>query len=149
MNSASPVICTSGRMSTPGASMSTTSSDSPRGPEVPASVRARHSPQRANWAYDVHTFWPETCHPPSVASARVDSPDRSDPAPGSLKSWHQISSALAIGRSQRAHCSSVPCASRVGPARLMPTRLTSWGAPLRAYSVLKIATSTGDAPRPP
>src|SRR5580700_1117851 len=31
----------------------------------------------------------------------------------------------------------------------MPTRLTSWAAPLRAYSVLNSATSTADAPRPP
>src|SRR5579872_4266342 len=43
----------------------------------------------------------------------------------------------------------VPWARRVGAARLMPTRLTSCAAPLRAYSALKMATSTIDAPRPP
>ncbi len=54
-----------------------------------------------------------------------------------------------IDGSQRAFCSSVPCASSVGPARLMPTRLIGCNARERAYSMLKIATSTGDAPRPP
>ena len=52
-------------------------------------------------------------------------------------------------RSQRCFCSSVPCASSVGPARLMPTRFTGCGARDRAYSMLKIATCTGGAPRPP
>ena len=40
--------------------------------------------------------------------ARVESPARSEPAPGSLKSWHQISSAVVIGRSHRSSCASVP-----------------------------------------
>ena len=48
---------------------------------------------------------------------------RSEPASGSLNSWHQISSAVRIAGSHRCFCSSVPCASSVGPARLMPTRL--------------------------
>ena len=56
-------------MSTPGAVMSTTSSDNPRGPDVPGSLRARHSPQRANCAYEVHTFWPLTTQP--AAGRRV------------------------------------------------------------------------------
>src|SRR3954470_3213932 len=51
--------------------------------------------------------------------------------------------------SHRSFCSAEPWASRVGPARLRPTRLTSCGARTRAYSPLKIATCTGDAPRPP
>src|SRR5437764_9749965 len=46
-------------------------------------------------------------------------------------------------------CSSLPWASSVGPARLMPTRLTGWGAPQRAYSRLNSATCTAVAPRPP
>ncbi len=76
-------------------------------------------------------------------------PLRSEPAPGSLKSWHQISSAVVIDGNHRRHWSGVPWASRVGPARLIPTRLTNWAAPLRAYSELNRATSTADAPRPP
>ena len=43
----------------------------------------------------------------------------------------------------------MPWARSVGPARLMPTRLTSCGALLRAYSELNTATSTGVAPLPP
>jgi hypothetical protein len=56
---------------------------------------------------------------------------------------------VVIWGKKRRHCAAVPCASSVGPARLMPTRLTSWAAPLRAYSELNSATSTADAPRPP
>ena len=63
------------------------------------------------------------------ARARVVSEARSDPASGSLKSWHHSSLASRIDGSQRAFCSSVPWASRVGPARLMPTRFTGCGAP--------------------
>ena len=61
-----------------------------------ASVRARQIPQRANCAYDVHTFWPDSSQPSSTRTARVDSDARSEPASGSLNSWHQISSAVRI-----------------------------------------------------
>src|SRR5205085_353909 len=113
------------------------------------SVRARQIPHRAWVAYDVHTFWPLSNQPSSVATALVVSEARSEPAPRSLNSWHQISSAVRILASHRSFCSSVPWASSVGPARLRPTRFTSCGARARAYSALKIATCTGDAPRPP
>ena len=64
-----------------------------------------------------------TVHPPLVAVAsRVESPARSDPAPGSENSWHQISSPFAIFGSQRAHCSARPWASSVGPTSSRPTR---------------------------
>src|SRR5437588_6316312 len=113
------------------------------------SVRARQIPHRAWVAYDVHTFWPLSSQPSSVATAFVVNEARSEPAPGSLNSWHQISSAVRIFVSHRSFCSAVPYASKVGPARLRPTRLTSCGARARAYSALKIATWTGEAPRPP
>ena len=45
-----------------------------------------------------------------MGTARVRSDARSDPAPGSLNSWHQISSALRMRGSQRAFC-------RVGAVR--------------------------------
>ncbi len=61
------------------------------------SVRARHRPHEANWAYDVQTFRPVTRYPPSTGVARVEREARSLPASGSLKSWHQISSAERIG----------------------------------------------------
>jgi hypothetical protein len=129
--------------------MSTTRYEIPLCFGASASVRARQMPQRANCAYDVHTFWPLSSHPSPSRTAEVVSEARSLPAPGSLNSWHQISSAVRMRDSQRSFCAALPWASRVGPARLMPTRLTGCGAPARAYSALKIATSTGKAPRPP
>ena len=51
-----------------------------------ASVRARHSPQEANCAYDVQTLRPVTSKPPSTGVARVEREARSLPASGSLKS---------------------------------------------------------------
>src|SRR3954447_19659156 len=113
------------------------------------SVRARHTPHWANWAYDVHTFWPLSTHPPSTASARVDTDARSDPAPGSLNSWHHSSSAERIFDSHRAFCSGEPCASSVGPARFTPMRPTSSGALARASSSCTTKCSAGPRPRPP
>jgi len=98
------------------------------------SVRARHTPQSENWAYEVHTFWPVTRQPSPSRSARVATEARSLPAPGSLKSWHHSSSAVRMRRSQRSFCADVPIASRVGPTRLMPMRPTSSGARARASS---------------
>ena len=44
----------------------------------------------------------------------------SDPAPGSLNSWHHESSPVNARRSSRAHSSSEPCTAIVGPARVTP-----------------------------
>ena len=46
----------------------------------------------------VHTFCPLSTHSSPSRSARVESPATSDPAPGSLNSWHQISSLVKRGR---------------------------------------------------
>ena len=54
------------------------------------SVRARHTPHCALCAADVHTFCPVSFQPPSARTAFVRSDARSEPAPGSLNSWHQI-----------------------------------------------------------
>ena len=72
------------------------------------SVRARQIPHRAWVAYDVHTFWPLSSQPSSAGTAVVVSDAKSDPASGSLNSWHQISSAVRIRASHRAFCSAVP-----------------------------------------
>lgn len=56
------------------------------------SVRARHTPQRALCAADVHTFWPVSSQPPSPRTALVRSDARSEPAPGSENSWHHRNS---------------------------------------------------------
>ena len=74
-----------------------------------------------------------------LAPARVRSEARSEPAPGSLNSWHQISSPRSVGRTNRSRCSSVPCARIVGtaqpaifrsgsvtPAAASSSSMTSW-----------------------
>ena len=104
---------------------------------------------------DVHTFCPFTTHAspgPSARTARVASPARSDPAPGSLNSWHQISSPVHSGRIQRAFCSSVPKARMVGAAMPSPMPIRSgWlpGAPAAANSASTTACSARGRPRPP
>ena len=55
-------------------------------------VRTVASPYEARWAPLVQTFWPLTRQPPSTFSPLVWMPAASDPAPGSLNSWHQITS---------------------------------------------------------
>ncbi len=62
------------------------------------SVRAISMPNRARWARVVHTFWPFTRHSSPSRTAMVASEATSDPAPGSLNSWHQISSPVNSGR---------------------------------------------------
>ena len=61
------------------------------------SVRASSTPKSARWAHVVHTFWPVSTHSSPSRSARVASEARSDPAPGSLNSWHHTSSLRTIG----------------------------------------------------
>ena len=50
------------------------------------------------WASVVQTFWPLTIHSSPSRTPRADSPAKSDPLPGSEKSWHQISSPVKSGR---------------------------------------------------
>ena len=52
------------------------------------SVRAMQIAQAACLASEVQIFWPVSFQPPSARTARVVSPARSEPAPGSLNSWH-------------------------------------------------------------
>ena len=56
------------------------------------SVRASRMPHSARWAAEVHTFWPVTTHSSPSSTARVVMLARSEPASGSLKSWHHTSS---------------------------------------------------------
>ena len=72
----------------------------------------------------VHTFWPVTIQRSPSRSARVASDARSEPAPGSLNSWHHFSSLRTIGGRKRSRCSSVPCANSAGAARLRPSGLS-------------------------
>ena len=94
LNSASPVSWRSGRTSTPGWCMSMMKYVRPRCLGASGSVRVSSRPQRATWACVVHTFCPSTTHSSPSRTARVLSAARSEPAPGSLNIWHQISSQL-------------------------------------------------------
>ena len=98
LNSASPVIWKRGRTSTPGAFMSTRKAVIPWCLGTSGFVRATINPNAEMCASVVHTFCPFSSHSSPSRSALVDSPATSDPAPGSLKSWHQISSLSNNGR---------------------------------------------------
>ena len=66
------------------------------------SVRARSRPRSAWWALVLHSFCPLTTHSSPSRSARVVRPARSEPLPGSLNSWHHVSSpVIARGSSRR------------------------------------------------
>ena len=65
----------------------------------------------------------------AVAHGPGGSPARSEPAPGSLNSWHHTSSPRSIGGRKRCFCSSVPWAMIVGPAMPMPTANVAPNAP--------------------
>ena len=123
-----PPIWRSPRTVTLGACMSTTKHDRPRNPWGASPVRASSSPRSAAGPSDVHTFWPDTTHDPSSRRrARVLTAPRSEPASGSLKSWHQIVSAERMAGSS-ACWSGVPCSISVGPTMLSPITLMGSGA---------------------
>ena len=69
---------------------------------------------------------------PLQRTARVARPARSEPAPGSLNSWHHTSSPVHSGRSQRCFCSSLPIrkdrGSRHAQADADPGRVVVRGA---------------------
>ncbi len=98
LNSASPVIWRSGLVSTPGPFMSTTNAVSPACLTASGSVRTTSRPHLEMCASVVQTFCPLTTHSSPSRTARADSPAKSEPAPGSEKSWHQISSPVNSGR---------------------------------------------------
>ena len=110
-------------------------------------LRARQMPQSARSATEFQTFCPDSRQPPSTFVARVRSDARSDPAPGSEKSWHQVSSPSSDGRTNRSRCSSVPCSRIVGTAhpaitmsgRVSPAAASSWSMTIWV---------TASAPRP-
>ena len=76
-------------------------------------------PKLASRAPLVQTFWPLIRHPFSVLVALVLMPAASEPAPGSLNSWHQMTSWLSAGRTQRATWSGVACWIRVRMIQLV------------------------------
>src|SRR6266545_4534686 len=96
LNSASPVIWRSGRTSTPGDFMSTITYVSPTWRSDSGSLRPMRMQKSAMCANDDHTFCPFRTKWSSRTSIRVRTAERSEPAPGSEKPWHQISSAERI-----------------------------------------------------
>ena len=78
------------------------------------SVRVMARPQSAKRAPDVHTFCPFSTHSSPSSTARVASDARSDPADGSLNSWHPSSSMRMSGAMKRFFCSGVPWVAIVG-----------------------------------
>ena len=82
-------------------------------------------------------------------TARVRSDARSEPAPGSLYSWHHTSCPLMMRCRCSSCCSLVPCAIRVGPTMLIDTIRGPLETLNRACSSAKIVLCIGVAPRPP
>ena len=121
----------------------------PRCGGASGSVRASTAHQLAYCAHDVHVFWPLITKWSPRSSARVRSDARSEPAFGSEKPWHQMSSPLRIRSRYAAFCSGVPSATIVGPTTSRPTSPISGGAPARASSSLATICSINVAPRPP
>src|SRR6202043_1187215 len=91
------------------------------------SVRATSMHHLEYCAPLVHTFWPLTTHSSPLLTARVFSDARSEPASGSEKPWHQISSPDRIGERYRSFCSCVPHTISVGPPSSTPRMLTASG----------------------
>jgi hypothetical protein len=100
-------------------------------------------------AKDDQTFWPLTMKWPFSRRALVRTAERSDPAPGSEKPWHQISSVERIFSRCFCFCASVPCAMIVGPAMPRPMTPRCGGASARAISSRKIAWWLYGAEAPP
>ena len=96
LNSASPVICFSGRTSTPGLFMSTITYVRPACRSESGSLLPTRMQWSAMCANDDHTFWPFRTKWSPWSSIRVRTAERSEPAPGSENPWHQISSADRI-----------------------------------------------------
>ena len=78
------------------------------------SVRANSAPHWEYCAAVVQIFCPVMRQPPSTLVALVVRPARSEPAPGSENSWHQIISPRNVGGRNRCCCSSVPNATMDG-----------------------------------
>ena len=110
-------------------------------------VLARQMPQLARCALEVHTFWPVNFQPPSVRTALVRNAARSDPAPGSLNSWHQYTSPVRVPGMNRSICSGVPACRMVGAAH-QPIEISGRTTPALLSSSSITSCSPGDAARP-
>jgi hypothetical protein len=109
LNSAWPVICRSGRTSTPGRFMSAITYVSPLYRGASGSPRPTRMQWSAMCANDDHTFWPLTRKWSPLSSMRGAHGREVAARAGSEKPWHQISSAL---RSSRGSATSAPRSPR-------------------------------------
>ena len=132
----------------PGEVMSTTKYVMPLCLATSGSVRAMRIPHAARCPNEVQIFWPLTTHSSPSRTARVVRLARSEPASGSLKSWHHMSSAESKRGSQRRCCSSVPAWSSVGPAQPIPIGLLGRRTPARLSSSSITNWSIGSASSP-
>ena len=85
----------------------------------------------------------------AVADAHASvSPARSEPLPGSLNSWHHVSSPVSVGASSARFSSSDPWASSVGAASAVPDPTAGPTAPAAASSSATTASAQpGDSAR--
>ena len=77
-------------------------------------------PPAGDCAYDVHTFWPVSSQPPSTGVGPRRQRREIAAGAGLAEQLAPELAGVEDRGSHRAFCSSVPCASSVGPARLMP-----------------------------
>ena len=98
------------------------------------SVRTRSSHQFARWPSVFHVFCPLTIHTSPSRTADVRSDARSEPAFGSEKPWHQMSSPQSMRGSNVRFCSSVPCSMIAGAMLERPSGFSVPGACARCIS---------------
>ena len=146
---AEPLMVRIGRGSTPGVAKSTKKKVIPLCLGALASVRASRIPQSDRWAEEFHTFCPFTTNSSPSRSARVARLARSDPAPGSLNSWHHTTSPRSMGFRWRAFCSSVPKWPMAGPARAIPAARNPLVTSKSAASCWKTCLCHRSPPCPP
>ena len=82
--------------SNPGVPVGVSRIEIPRCFSASGSVRTRRKQNSAEFAYDVQIFCPLTTYSSPSRTAAVLSAARSDPASGSEKPWHQMTSPAEI-----------------------------------------------------
>ena len=100
LNEAPPLIWRIGTIVIPGVSIGSMNAVCPACLGTAGSVRAISSPQAEKRAPELHVFCPLTTHSSPSRTARVDSPARSEPAPGSENSWQHSSVGAQEARDQ-------------------------------------------------
>ena len=115
LKSLPPVSMRIGRTSTPGVSIGHSRNEMPRCLGAVGSVRASTKIQLARVANEVQIFCPSITQSSPSSTARVPRLARSEPAFGSEKPWHHVSSPERIRGRNRRFCSSVPHFSSVLP----------------------------------